>query len=656
MAAKQKRAGGNDADGGVASLASPRLVLLLVLVVVAAVYAHAIGGPFIWDDRALILDDPLVRVLHPMGAYFLHGFWRRSAEGAASRGYYRPLVTLSYALDARLSGLNSAGFHLTNVLFHLINVAFVFVLARRRARPAVAGLIAAAWGLLPRLTESVAWVSGRTDILATAFVLGGLGVFEVKVPARRWAAAGCFAVGLACKETALAGLAAVIVLDAASGARSLGTWARRLAPFVACMTPYVALRALTHNMMPSKALALGVAGRVRTVFEAIGHYAFMILDPWTPRTQIGLVGHPNWAFVVGGVVAAAAIGVALVRWRSRLEAADAAMLALGAAALLPVLRIVPLPVNVVAADRFLYLPMAGVAIAAARPLDGWVSRAPRAVTWAALALLATFAGATYRRVRDWTDEPRLWAKAVERTRTDNALPLFELSNVFYRAGLYAEARTGYRTALARVRPQRVFPSAQRSILLESVANTFAEQGQYDQALSLRSALVQADPDKPKNQLHYALSELQLLHFAEARAHAARALQLFSEYEQARHLLAELPRLEDAARRLGPLGNASRTSTARLVRFAVFEADVGRRADAERLWRAIVARTDATPDALQQAAVFLVEWGSVSAARRAVERWSQVAPTATRLPDVRTVLAERAHTVHELESMSGLLRP
>lgn len=648
MAGKQSKP-----DGG---LVSARLVLLAVLVIVAAVYAQVLGGPFVWDDRALILRDPLVRLLHPVGAYFAHGFWRSSAAGAAPRGYYRPLTTLSYALDYALSGPNPGAFHLTNLLFHLINVAFVFVLARRRARPIVAGFIATAWGLLPRLTESVAWISGRTDVLATAFVLGGLCVFDVKAPSRRWIAALCFAVGLACKETALAGLAAVVVLDAASGARSARTWARRLAPFAVCALPYAVLRACSSNLTASTALALGAIGRVETVFEAVGRYAFMIALPWTPRTQIGLLGHPTWAFIVAGVAVAVAIGVALARARSRLAAEDAAMLALGGAALLPVLHLLPLPVNVVSADRFLYLPMAGLALAASHFLDGWARRAPRVAASGAILLLASFAVAAHLRALDWTDEPRLWAKAVERTRRDNVLPLFELSNVYYRAALFDDAQQGYRTGLDRLRAEGRLPSPERSVLLENLATALAEQGHYAHALSLRVALVRANPKRPTTQLHYALSELQVLHFSQARAHALRALHLFPGYEQARDLLAELPRLEDETRRLGPLpvSHPSRLATAKLARYATLEMDLGRRADAERLWQQVVARADAPPGALREASVFLVQWGSVSAAKRAVARWARLAPAAQSLPAVRLVLSARARTVHELESLRGLL--
>jgi protein O-mannosyl-transferase len=108
----------------------------------------------------------------------------------------RPLVNLSYALDAAIWGLRPLGFHVTNVLLHAVNVALVFLWAmalarddgarRRTEEGASLGghedvdranslLIAVVGALLfavhPMLSQAVGYVSARADLLCATFVL-----------------------------------------------------------------------------------------------------------------------------------------------------------------------------------------------------------------------------------------------------------------------------------------------------------------------------------------------------------------------------------------------------------------------------------------------------------------------------------------------------
>ena len=74
----------------------------------ALVHSPALSGGFVWDDHQLIEDQRIVRELQPIGTYFANSFWSSPYEGA--RGFFRPLVTLSYALEWRLWDGNPLGF------------------------------------------------------------------------------------------------------------------------------------------------------------------------------------------------------------------------------------------------------------------------------------------------------------------------------------------------------------------------------------------------------------------------------------------------------------------------------------------------------------------------------------------------------------------
>ena len=80
------------------------------------VYLNALDNPFVYDDYRTIVDNGTIVDLTDVRALMLHD---------ASR----PIVNLSYAIDHAIWGGRPFGFHLTNVLLHMLNVALLFVLA-----------------------------------------------------------------------------------------------------------------------------------------------------------------------------------------------------------------------------------------------------------------------------------------------------------------------------------------------------------------------------------------------------------------------------------------------------------------------------------------------------------------------------------------------
>lgn len=156
--------------------------------------------------------------------------WLRSSEsglkrlqqivipGGAQGGYYRPLIGISFLLDKIIHGADPLLMHLEGVLFHLVNVLLVFFLAREclalpRTKPSPLSPFFAAllFGLHPITTESVNWISGRTDIMMGNFVLLGsiLLVRYRRIGGVRYLFAGliAFLLGALAKETAFACLA-----------------------------------------------------------------------------------------------------------------------------------------------------------------------------------------------------------------------------------------------------------------------------------------------------------------------------------------------------------------------------------------------------------------------------------------------------------------
>ncbi|MFO7626210.1 MAG: hypothetical protein R6V62_02995 [Candidatus Fermentibacteraceae bacterium] len=167
-------------------LVRPLLVCIL-LAPALLLFAETLSYGFMSDDFHLVYR------VENEGFFYAWG-------GEDGDVYVRPLTVLSYFTDSMIYGLNPAGWHLTNVLWHLACSWLVFLLARVTLKDDTAAFSAAyLFLLLACHSESVAWVSGRTDLLATAFCLGSVLAFLRKSP---WALL-LFAAGLLAKESVL---------------------------------------------------------------------------------------------------------------------------------------------------------------------------------------------------------------------------------------------------------------------------------------------------------------------------------------------------------------------------------------------------------------------------------------------------------------------
>jgi hypothetical protein len=143
---------------------------VLLALLCGALYGRTVGFGFTrTDDTVQLVDNAhFVASLDNLPAAFTRPFF--GANGAAN--YYRPVVALSYMLDAQWTGIQPWGYHLTNVLIHLAAAFLFFVTARHMGFAAEPSLGAAAvLAAHPALTEAVAWVPGRGDSLLAIWFL-----------------------------------------------------------------------------------------------------------------------------------------------------------------------------------------------------------------------------------------------------------------------------------------------------------------------------------------------------------------------------------------------------------------------------------------------------------------------------------------------------
>ena len=149
------------------------LKILLIIALPLIAFLNTLDNTFVYDDVFTITDNYFIRDWGNIPALFTDDYFKYSGEAT-----YRPAVTFSYFIDYSLWHLNPAGFHLTNILLHAVNVVLVYLLVSAISRSrTTAFLTSTLFALHPILTEAVNGISYREDLLATTFFLGSALLF-----------------------------------------------------------------------------------------------------------------------------------------------------------------------------------------------------------------------------------------------------------------------------------------------------------------------------------------------------------------------------------------------------------------------------------------------------------------------------------------------
>ena len=90
------------------------------------VHIPSLTGELLWDDIVLVNDNPLIK----SPALILEAF-RHYLFPDAYTGHYRPVQTISYTFDYLFWNKEAYGYHLSNVLWHVLSGILLYYLLRR---------------------------------------------------------------------------------------------------------------------------------------------------------------------------------------------------------------------------------------------------------------------------------------------------------------------------------------------------------------------------------------------------------------------------------------------------------------------------------------------------------------------------------------------
>jgi hypothetical protein len=135
-------------------------VWILLCCVTFIVYSPALQGGLLWDD-----DSHVTR----LELQSLPGLWRIWSDVGAVPQYY-PLLHSAFWIEHQMWGNAVLGYHLTNIVLHLVAAGLVVLIVKRLSLPG-AWLAGFVFALHPIQVEAVAWISEQKSTLSAVFYL-----------------------------------------------------------------------------------------------------------------------------------------------------------------------------------------------------------------------------------------------------------------------------------------------------------------------------------------------------------------------------------------------------------------------------------------------------------------------------------------------------
>ena len=467
-----------------------------LVIAVVLVYYPAASGPFVFDDAGTIVDNPSIRQVWPLVGSPNNPGPLNPPDTSAVHG--RPLVSLSFAVNYYFGGLDPFGYRIVNLVVHLLSAMLLWAIVARTLRleyfqgnfnriaDPLAFAAALVWALHPLNTESVVYVTQRTELMMGAAYLatlyGSICYWNAKQTSMRvtcltLTTVACLS-GMLSKEMMASAPAMVLLYERTFITGSFRRALKQSWPlYLGLILTWLPLLALNLNgpRTPAAGFGLGVAAHHWWLTQAKVLFLYLKLAIW-PWPLVIHYEVPYlttiaqaWPWLLA--VALLAVMTLVLFWRR----SSTAFVAIWIIAVLSPTLVIPL-VNEIAAERRMYLPLAaivpflivgGYALLqrvwqSAVPLDGQrsIRRGPIAVfSVAAIALAVTFGCLSSRRLYAYRNELSLWQDAIAHQPHDPMVQ-FNLGTLLAEAG-QVPAATRHLEEAVRTR-SRLLPGSLQS--------------------------------------------------------------------------------------------------------------------------------------------------------------------------------------------------
>lgn len=493
------------------------LIVLTLLVILS--YSNSLFNPFMWDDKVLIVNNPGIQGgWESVKNAFSPELWGLRADNEAFQSFYRPTHTLLSIFDYQIWGLNPFGYHLSNMVLHLLNTILLYFFAYKIIGKGISAFIAASlFAVHPVHTESVTFISARPDLLSAFFLLSSFYLY-IRDKEETWRRAIgpryifsilFFAAALFSKEMSLT--LPVFIALYSYFFEEKGVRLKRVLPYFAVLIGYILFRIFAMNVfLEHHRMRADVVTLALTASTAVFDYVRLLLFPYPLRSYYTIVWQDFLNLKVFASLAllfSAGFGLLLLYIKKERKTVFALFWTFLAMA--PVLNIGSLGEFSIA-ERYLYIPSIGfsilLAIIVTRLLS--VNVLGKAVPFIWAAIIITLGALTIERNMVWGDDIRFY-KDMAKGAPDSPVPHANLAHAYLRAGDVNKAIPELEEALRYAKSN--------FNLYNELGVLYGKTGRFDDAAKAFGTAVNLKPDfgDAYNGLGMALAELGRLEEAES---------------------------------------------------------------------------------------------------------------------------------------------
>jgi tetratricopeptide (TPR) repeat protein len=487
-----------------------RTVYIILAVITFAVFANSLSNEFVFDDESVVQGDPTITTLSNIPKFFTGELGFHKVIGA----YYRPVVSSSYAIDYALWEYKPFGYHLTNVIIHVINVLLFYTLLMLMFEKSVSKykdyiiLIAAlVFALHPIHTEVVAWVSGRTDGLACTFFFAAF-IYYLKYSGEQSNKNLAFtlifySLSLLAKEMAITLPAVIILYDLIVNRNDFkDIFRKRLFVYgslIVISVLFVLLRAWALSQVIPRQTYFYFYGRdaataVFTMLQTLPLYFRLSIIPYGMLYHYSgyipdahSIAEPGVLFALLFILVTIGAAVYFIKKAPYISFA----LLVFYITLLPVMNIIP-TMNFMA-DRFLYIPSIFFSIIIAAVLFRYFTeKSYNTVMGLTAVLLGGFIFMTFARNAEWKTNDILFMSAEGKP---GVVTYINIGNIYANKGNFDVAEVYYRKALD-LRKESVIGN-------NNIGKIFMVKGNFDSAYYYINRAYLLDTLSPEPQFTFA---------------------------------------------------------------------------------------------------------------------------------------------------------
>ena len=401
------------------------LLIILIIFINIITFSPSIQNNLTnWDDLDYVTENILIKELTWKNIIDIFNFLN-PASNLHVKSLYTPLVILSYAIEYHFFGNNPEGYHITNLVIHIINCLLVFWIILLITRDNMTSfLVSILFAIHPLHVESVVWITERKDLLYSLFFLGTIISYIYYKNTKRlpyyYMSLVLFLLSLLSKPMGVTLPVILLLFDyIMSGNIYNKKNIKEKIPYLLLTSIFIAITLIISSFYkPSE-------GKVpypfsHNIFIASYNIIFYLYKLSWPTKQSAIYPHPEGNslplfFLISPFIVLIFITVVILSVRYTKKISFAILFFL--ITILPVIQLIPVPPGI-SADRYTYIPSIGYFYILSE-MFVWIYRKKTNTRLKTLLIILlifiiiTLSLLSYKRTLVWRDSITLWSDVLK---------------------------------------------------------------------------------------------------------------------------------------------------------------------------------------------------------------------------------------------------